>query len=398
MDVAEDRVAVLQEQVSHIADYRGELLYDGYYRMNGGITETSAAKNTGFVEIGKYRYLTATTKIASTAAAVAFFDENKTFITSAAIAGKDSSLMTVHIDFTDPVYASARFVVVSFYGPSYDGFECILDNDKGKKILIFGDSITDSATITVNAQNETTAYAVVPTKTYVNEQGVTVRFSLWSYLISRYIKCSDLRNYALSGASYRTRNPAQGMERQNLVTQLEIAVNDINNPNGVFPTEGAFVPDIIIFALGTNDGTPTGTYDAAMAKTVMNQAGTAVDVDATLANLDTTITCDAIRFAFLKIRKYFPQSLCFCVLPIQRQSSAKPNINDVLEQFAKRYSIKVIDGAAEVGIVQDFETYNALGANLKDGLHPNEKGQNLMTRAIVTAVRNNWLEEDYLNV
>lgn len=44
-----------------------------------------------------------------------------------------------------------------------------------------------------------------------------------------------------------------------------------------------------------------------------------------------------------------------------------------------------------------FFLRNTYGANLKDGLHPNEKGQNLMTRAIVTAVRNNWLKEDYLN-
>ena len=39
-----------------------------------------------------------------------------------------------------------------------------------------------------------------------------------------------------------------------------------------------YVPDIVIFALGTNDGTPNDTYDSAMSKTVLKSDNTSIDV------------------------------------------------------------------------------------------------------------------------
>ena len=65
--------------------------------------------------------------------------------------------------------------------------------------------------------------------------------------------------------------------------------------------------------------------------------------------------------------------------------------------MAERYSIKVIDGASEMGIVRDLETNGGLGTSLKDGLHPNEKGQNLYARLVINAIKNNWLKLSLMN-
>ena len=265
--------------------------------------------------------------------------------------------------------------------------------DAGLKVLIFGDSITNSSIISVNELQQTTKYELLEnSNSYVDELGQTVRFSMWPFLMTRYISCSDVRNYALSGASYTERERESGSERQNLSYQVQLALNDRTNPNGVFPTDGDFVPDVVIFALGTNDGAPNDTYESAMAKTVTLADGKTFDVEATLAHLDITKTCEAIRYAFLKVKQAFPQSLCLCVLPIQRADMENPGINDALEKMAKRYSIKVIDGYSELGIVRDLEEWNGFGTNLKDGLHPNDKGQKLYTRMMVNAIKNNWLD------
>ena len=267
-------------------------------------------------------------------------------------------------------------------------------------MLIFGDSITTCASLTINSSNQTTAYQLNhPSNSYVKD-GVTIHYDMWPYFVKQYLNAYDLRNYAYSGAQYINATRASGNERQNLSYQIEVAVNDLNNPNSAFPTVGAFVPDIVIFALGTNDGSPNDTYDSAMAKTVMNAGGTAVDIAATLANLDLTKFNEAVRYAFLKIKNLFPYSLVMCVLPIQRASSNTSNIttlHDALKKMAERHSIIVIDGAFNSGIITDNEVAGGLGECLKDGLHPNDKGQNLMARMILNAIKNNWINTTLMN-
>ncbi|MBR3612336.1 MAG: SGNH/GDSL hydrolase family protein, partial [Bacteroidaceae bacterium] len=262
----------------------------------------------------------------------------------------------------------------------------------GLKVLIFGDSITTNADFSINENHQTTAYTFKEKGNgYEDENGNWVSFSMWPYLMTKYLSCSDVRNYAQNGASYTERERESGYERQNLSYQVKLALNDRTNPNGAFTTDGDFVPDVIIFALGTNDGNPNDTYDSAMAKTVTLADGKTFDVEATLANLDVTKTCEAMRYAFLKVKQAFPQSLCLCVLPIQRANTENLGINDVLEKMAKRYSIKIVDGYSELGVVRDLEIWNGFGTNLKDGLHPNDKGQKLYTRMMVNAIKNNWL-------
>lgn len=388
----------------------------GYYDLDGNKTpNTPKAMNTGLVSIDGYKKIEYNTNLSSFGAEVSFYDKKKAFIKDLSISGAGGwGIRTVEL--TEERFADVGYVIISCYDDTekFERFSAYLFNDctletrirdveklksiipsskRPLNILIFGDSITDNSTISTNEHVQTTSYkALEKGGNYTDESGTKVYFSMWPYLMTSYIPCYDIRNYAKSGASFREISRSEGNERQNLSYQVQLALNDVSNPNGVFPTNGNYVPDIVIFALGTNDNTLTGSFEEAMAKTVMSADGKSFDVDATLANLDITITCDAIRYAFLKIKQAFPQSLCLCVLPIQRADSEQPKINEVLEQMARRYSIKVVDGAAELGVVRDLEVGSGLGANLKDGLHPNDKGQKLYTRMVVNAIKNNWIE------
>ena len=398
-----------------IFEKRPQLVDYGYYGTNGGKTNTNNAMNTGIVSVDGYKKIEYNTKLSSEGAEIVFYDKSKNFIEGLSISGRNS-LDTNTVDLSDAKYANVGYIIISYYDGTgkYAGYNARLysDNtletrvaglerieaimpstDRPLNILIFGDSITDSTIITVNEQQQTTLYNLLEKGGFMfDETGANVRISMWPYLITKYLPCHDVRDYAKSGASYTEKAREAGNERQNLSYQIQLALNDKSNPNGVFPTVGDFIPDVIIFALGTNDGAPNDTYDSAMAKTVMSVDGKSFDVEATLSNLDLTNTCEAIRYAFLKVKSAFPQSLCFCVLPIQRAGSEKPGINDALEKMARRYSIKVIDGAAELGVVRDLEVSNGSGACLKDGLHPNDKGHKLYARMMVNAIKNNYID------
>lgn len=391
-----------------------DLTQYGYYHLNGTFGATENAMATELIPIEDFERLEYAVAVSTTAAAVCFFDASKQCITELSIAGKGSTLTSGVVDLTNIKYVNVKYIAVSYYDRNqiFTGYKARLYNsttieprleivekitnitpiNNGLKVLIFGDSITTCADITTNELHQTTSYSLKEnSNSYTNAAGETVKFSMWPALMTKYLSCSDIRNYAQSGASYVDKERDSGNERQNLSYQIQLALNDISNPNGAFPTEGNFLPDIIIFALGTNDGTPNDTYEDAMEKTIMSADGKSFDIEATLDNLVLTNTCEAIRYAFLKIKQSFPNSLCLCILPIQRADKEQPEINKVLEKIAKRYSIKVIDGYSELGILRDLEVKSGLGANLKDGLHPNDMGQKLYTRMIVSAIKNNWI-------
>lgn len=262
----------------------------------------------------------------------------------------------------------------------------------GANILIFGDSITDTCSITVNASNETTAYVWRnPSNSYVDGGGQTIQFSMWAKILKESQLTGEIRNYALAGASYKTQTRESGYERQNLQFQIDVALNDLDNPNNVFSVAN-YIPDIVIFALGTNDGVPNDTYDSAMNKTVLKSDNISIDVSATISALDDTKFCESARKAFMRIKQAFPMAQIYCVLPIQRADSDMLDSNhNYLKQMAERYGCIIIDGAESVGITRDFNNRNALGTYLKDGLHPNEKGQNLMARAIISSLKSHYM-------
>ena len=263
----------------------------------------------------------------------------------------------------------------------------------GVNVLIFGDSITDTCTFEINEAKETTSVSWrVPSNSYYDAGGTRIFYNMWPQILKDVQPVGEVRNYARSGASYRTQARTEGEERQNVQYQIDVAINDKDNPNGVFSVDD-FVPDIVIFALGTNDGTPADTYDSAMAATVFKSDGVSIDVPATLAALDESKTIASARKAFMRIKQAFPMAQIFCVLPLQRANddATIEQLHTYLKQMAQRYGCIIIDGAFSSGITRDFNNWNALGLYLKDGLHPNEKGQNLMARMILASLKTHYL-------
>jgi lysophospholipase L1-like esterase len=262
----------------------------------------------------------------------------------------------------------------------------------GTQILIFGDSITTTCGITVDENNCTKRYYFFdPSNSYTDDQGNLVRFSMWPKILRDSEDCEEIRNYAYSGASFKTTERQEGNERQNLHYQIDLAINDVDNPNGAFAVDH-FSPDIVIFALGTNDGVPNDDYESAMAITTIKEDGHTIDVDATIEQLSETKFCQSARKAFMRIKRAFPMAQLYCVLPIQKafDENNAGALHDKLKQMAERYGCIIIDGTFSCGITRDGSEWNGLGAYLKDGLHPNEKGQNLMARMIITSLKQHY--------
>lgn len=374
---------------------------------NGGFSTTENARRSDYIAItNDMASIRAVCYMGTTGCLLSFYDADKVRIDELDILGKAEKFQTEVVDLTDEAYSKAKYFIVAYYdaGKIFERYECTITykaqgstTDRGLNILIFGDSITETASINLDGNDCTSAYAG-RTASYVNAAGNTVVYNKWPVLIQRILKCEDVRNYAKSGASYKEEARESGQERRNLSYQVRVALNDLDNPNGVFPSTH-YDPDIVIFSLGTNDGAPNDTPDSAMSKIVLASDGFSVDADATLVSLDKTKFCEAAMWAFLTIKKAFPMAMCFCALPIQRAQGEvnTGTLHEYLSQIAKRYGCIVIDGAYESGIVRDLEVRGGLGAMLHDGLHPNDKGQNLLARMILTAIRRYYLPFDGMN-
>lgn len=274
-------------------------------------------------------------------------------------------------------------------------------NLKDLQILIFGDSITDTQNITIDAStNRTTAYSEkIPNNSYT-KNGQTISYYMWPNLIQRVLDVKELRNYALAGAHFYTPSQTPSNPRIKLLYQVQVALNDLNNPNNVFPNDD-FNPDIIIIACGINDGNiAEGAFETTMAKTVMNQAGTGVDVGATMAAMNQQNPMDAMRYVLMLLKQTFPTALFLYVNPLQQTYStneARLIAREELRKMAEQYDFVNLDGFAQFGIVRDFETQEQVGLLTKDGLHPNEKGQNLYARNIVQAIKRYYFPLDQFN-
>lgn len=206
---------------------------------------------------------------------------------------------------------------------------------EGKKMLVFGDSITETATI--------------------SEDGLSYKEgtrSNWLKYSKDYLKLGEVKNYARSGASYKDQNIV-GDRRKSISEQINMAI-----ANG-------FKPDLIVISAGTNDndGGLVGNYDTAIKKE-------------NLENLERNNFYEALRWSFLKIRTNYPDAICFACTPTQRASTEQPPaLIEAIIKMAKRYNFIIIDNLNESGIIKDFEVNGGEGRDLYDGLHPKESGQ-----------------------
>lgn len=166
-----DAVENLSEEINDIKnsmvggdeDYREETIspdIQGYFLMNGSFNNTTVkARRTDYISLDGCTNIKAQYRLASSGCAIAFFDDNKTFMADVSVAGGGLDADTV-TEMEPP--AGAVYVMLSHYLGSdlnYVGFITLTygtptivydSNLTGKTINVLGDSISSVAYVTPN--------------------------------------------------------------------------------------------------------------------------------------------------------------------------------------------------------------------------------------------------------
>lgn len=248
-------------------------------------------------------------------------------------AAYQARILTVNGSFVQPTYT----VPTPAYTPS------------GKKFLIFGDSKTETATLTGTVSSGT--YTENTRENWPKFTMVTLNAGSW-------------KNYATSGANF---SYGGGLTIfQFLQNQITRAYND------------AVSADVVIVDAGTNDqgnGATLGSVTTAMGKAI--------------GALDNTVVLEAMRLDFYYIRTYWPNAKCIYVTPQQRAAFTVAQQQVYIApmvQMAQIYGCEVIDQNSQLDIVSEFESVSGLpaGRYLRDGLHETTSSDTLPT-GITTA-------------
>lgn len=138
-------------------------------------------------------------------------------------------------------------------------------------------------------------------------------------------------------------------------------------------------PDVFVFAMGTNDTNLGSAQQALKGKG--------------LKDVDVTTMAGGARWAIQTIIERFPDCRVFVMTPIQSSDVERNELNlkkiDILNEICRSLSVQVIDCYGECGITEKLE--NGAGERyLRDGLHPDKKGQQLMGRYVAKEIRNNY--------
>ena len=362
--------AVSDLSLEFINDAEHVFTEQGYISSEGKLLDPTESMNTGYIPLNGIVKIDYIGWMGTGGYALAFYTADKQLLADISVAG-DNGRTVLEINVTDDLYTDAKYVIASHYKSTsmpepYCKTIAIEDNvakkvmhiqealcpTEGKTALFFGDSITETATVSDDGSE------------YV--EGTRKN---WPTYAKDMLKLGAMWNFAKSGAAYKDRTGV--LERQKIGVQINSAISSGRSA------------DIIVISAGTNDGSSGfGDYETAMSK-------------ATLDDLDRTKLYEAIRWAMWKVRATYPDATCFAATPIQR-ADHEPNyaLTEAITKMAKRYNFIIIPAQDESGIVKENEVWNAEGHDLIDGLHPNENGQkkmaNLYSRYIMNAFIRQW--------
>lgn len=346
--------AQIPKSFSDIISKDYSLSLDGYVALGNVINANANAKRTGRISCKNYRYVKYSAYLTSAGYELALYNAKGEFIEEYSILGSGRFVKDKVVDLTD---TGAEYLEVSCYGiTNSKNAYCTLYNSDNKEIptkhkqfLIFGDSITVTASISADG-------------TYIEDADTS-----WVTYAKDIMQIGSYKNYAKSGARYRD---FSGEYLQKLSEQVDLAINDATNNN----------TDVIVLSLGTNDldiTDSTDTYENAMKVS-------------SVTALDRTKFYQAVRYAMWKLKTKYPTASCFVTTPIQRASrEVYTKIYNAIVEMGKRYNFIVIDAYAESGIIRENEVSNGEGVYLKDGLHPNDNGDILLANYYSKVIMNN---------
>lgn len=228
----------------------------------------------------------------------------------------------------------------------------------------------------------------------------------WSYYATQYLGFANHHNVAVGsatfsdrtqmydGVTYVTQNyddpdfagissgclpttdPVEIQKRCNNCARVHVQKFISEVTAGTYP-----VPDIFVFAMGTNDSTIGTVTDALSGK----------DPDALSTAVRQTMVGGA-RWAIQKIITTYPNCRVYISAPIQR-ADATANAKGLeksiaLKEISNSLSVGYFNTFGECGITEKVESGTA--PYLSDGLHPNTAGQQLMGKYLAKEIRNNY--------
>ena len=213
---------------------------------------------------------------------------------------------------------------------------------KGKKIMLFGDSITD------------------PAYTY----------SKWVTTMVKETGAINVGNFAISGsklAHIENATPTGNhTANKSVPNQVQYMLNNVASYE---------TPDIIIVFASTNDNVSTKVgYDS-------------TQFDGDLSSCDLTTFSGAMRWVYEKLIGQFPNALVVFVTPLQSADIERPYATQLQKRNAiiencERLAVDFVDAFRLSGIYDVFEIDNANGKYLADGLHPNSAGQTKIAKCV----------------
>lgn len=368
-----DKIADLQSQIDKFSPSQGTEIVEtehpfsekGYFTTYGEIYyyDGDSTSNTGYISLDGIHTIKYKANLSDTGYEIAFYDSNKVLLPTISVKGQES-YSEKEIDLTEGKYTNVAYALVSHYGDlsplciTISGYDSNSDSNivnhvstKGKTMLIFGDSITETAYMNDDGSN------------YIEDGWMN-----WPIYAREILQLEKIWNFAKSGAAYKDRTDVE--ERQKISQQISCAI-----ANGK-------PADIIVISAGTNDGgSNIGDYSTAMNKT-------------TLDNLDRSNLYEAIRWAMWTLKTQYPDAVCFAATPIHRADREPiPELTEAIVKMANRYNFIVIPAENESGIIRDNEVWQAAGHDLMDGLHPNENGQKKMAKLYSSYILNHYIKE-----
>lgn len=209
---------------------------------------------------------------------------------------------------------------------------------------------------------------------FATHHNVVVGSATWAcYNDTQEYGCKDF--VGVSNGWQPTEDKVEMQKRHNNVSKVHIQqfLSDIEN--GRFPE-----PDVFVFSMGTNDTNLGSAAEALKGKT--------------LKETDLTTMAGGARWSIQTITERFPKCRVFLCTPIQTGSVEHNALNlrkiAILREICQAFSVQVIDCYSESGISEKYEVWGERGRYLKDGLHPDVEGQQLMGRYIAKEIRNNF--------
>ena len=230
----------------------------------------------------------------------------------------------------------------------------------------------DGNSITAGNQWSKTVVDILGFATHHN---VAVGSAKWAcYIDTQEYGSKDF--VGISGGWKSTDDKVEIQKRHNNVAKVHIQKFISEVENGSFP-----VPDIFVFAMGTNDSTIGTVADALNGK----------DPDALSAAVRQTMVGGA-RWAIQKIITTYPNCRVYISAPIQiadATANAKGLEKSIaLKEISNSLSVGYFNTFGECGITEKVESGTA--PYLSDGLHPNAEGQQLMGKYLAKEIRNNY--------